>query len=209
MFASPKNSPKREFFVILDTSKLNNVKKLFTTFAILALLSAGCNQITEINRDTQNQSTELQTYTNQKYKYQFDYPEGAIVKETPAEFFSSSAGDTPDATYKRLGGEVCITVEYKNAGIAFSAPQNQDLNAACLRSGVGTEAEFSNEKLTIFNEEVTGDRIFEGTSESIRFNLKDGTKIEISGGGETEQAYREYLKVKPEILNIIQSYRKL
>lgn len=188
------------------------MKKLLLPLLLITLIAAGCNtnnaKQTEEPNTTQN--TELKTYINNRYHYQFEYPTTASVSEFPKESFSSKVGDTPEAAYQRLGSEVCITLKYENGYIAISAPENNtDPNAVCLRSGVGVGAEFLTEKLTIQGKEITGDKIFETYSESTRYILDDNTQIEIGGGGKNQEDYQAYLKIKPELLRVIQSYKTI
>lgn len=183
--------------------------KLAILIPAMFLSAVGCNNENLATQTDIYNETSYKTFNNSKYRYQFQYPSNASVRETRLEEFSSLVNDTPEAAYNRLGGEVCIIVQYGKGQVVFSAPANEGLNATCLRTGVGADAKFSTEQARIQGVVVSGDKIIEDFSESIRFTLSDNTNIELSGGGLDQESYQQYLDIKPELIKIIESYQKI
>ncbi len=153
---------------------------------------------------------DLKTYKNEKYGYSFQYPKNAKI---------SQPNGIEDGS--------CVYVEYKS-GTAVFAPNPE---FGCFRTGVGAYTQQSETNLTLTingkkynvtmqeffmpaeDEQIVNDVVpiiddFLILSELIK--LDDGTKITFESSGEEENLNKEkYLKIRDEMIKIVETYKSL
>lgn len=167
-------------------------------------------------------------YDNDRYNYVVDIPEGAIVEEVPMSAFSLSmedrdAGVTFEEIYRRYGGQICISIRYGVGVINISAPENLNYrHVICGRSGVGGSPEMEirekTENLTIDGRayiaegsefvDTCGDTL-DCHNETMTVRLEDNTQIQygVSGGAAEGSTWADYLRIRDDIIQIVESYR--
>ena len=175
-------------------------------------MAAGCGQVAVRQPAVveQNNPVAAHVYTNDIYKYSFNYPDGAVIKEAGKDLFSMSpeeykSGVTFDDIYNKYTGKVCLDVQYNGGHVYISAPANKDSRyvLCSARTGIGSEATMTSAKedFTIDGKVYTAeaqDIAENGTHNYIvRINLPDATRITIS-------AYSP--ENKNELKKIVESY---
>ncbi|MCL5256632.1 MAG: hypothetical protein M1319_02415 [Chloroflexi bacterium] len=160
------------------------------------------------------------TYVNDVYGYEFRYPEGAMITEAPKDAFTVPAeeadeGVTIDEAYAKWTGKICVKLEYEFVYIIISAPANEGFGyVTCGRTGMAYEGPDREDSLVIdgkpliakgFEEQGPGDTL-NFHDETLVVVLDDGTRIEYGSTPSVTATYDDYLKLKPELLTIVQSY---
>jgi len=139
------------------------------------------------------------TYTNDTYRYEFRYPQGATVSQSDA-------------------GNICVGVKYELGYVYISAPANAGFSQTqCGRTGMGYEGVEKEEALVIDGKSYTAKGFEEkGPGETLNFHdetlvvtLDDGTRIEYGARPDEAATFADYLEFKPQLLKIVQSYRSL
>lgn len=182
---------------------------------------------TQIPTPTPDVTANWKTYTNNKYGYSFEYPPEATISEANKDYFSLSPeevkqGITFDDVFQKYTGQICVRIEYKYGHILISAPENKDYgHVICGITGVGVfdKDEPKKDSLTIMGKayQVMGTEFYNVGKNALfdhweyfRFDLDDGTQIEYgSNSGDKNITFQDYLKIKPELLGIVESYQKL
>jgi len=163
------------------------------------------------------------TYTNEKYKYQFNYPDGATITEATEKDISLSpeevaAGKTFAGVFAELTGKVCISLSYLNGYITITPKENAAFeHVLCGRTGRAYDGPDKSESLTIMDKVYTAKGFEEqGPGETLNFHnetlvvkLDDGTRIEYGAGQSETATWSDYLLQKPDLLKIVQSYKSL
>lgn len=164
---------------------------------------------------------EWETYINDVYGYEFNYPSEAEIIEADISSFGLSPeevaqGLTFEDIYNEYTGKICVTIDYKLGYINISVPENKYV--LCGRSGVGAyEVEEIEEEIIIEGQAYTAKGIeVKGPGETLAYHneflriaLEDGTKIEYGSRYDEEALYDDYLKIKDELIKIVESYRKI
>jgi len=163
------------------------------------------------------------TYTNDVYGYEFRYPSGAEVAETPIGGFrlpaeEYEAGVTFEDAYDLHTGKVCVTVSYEFGYINISAPPNEGFRyVICGRTGRAYEGPDREDSLLIdgttytaggFEEQGPGETL-NYHNETLILTLDDGTRIEYGAGPSETATFEDYLLIRDDLLRIVQSYHKL
>lgn len=160
------------------------------------------------------------TYVNDKYGYEFKYPKEAVVKEADISVFSLSPeekdqGLTIDSIYNTYTGKICVNLEYKYGYVTISAPENAGFkHVICGRTGFAYELTKKTDALTIDSKAYTAEGSEEkGPANTLNYHnetlvvtLDDGTRIEYGAKPDATATYDDYLKMKEEILAIVESY---
>lgn len=148
------------------------------------------------------------TYTNDVYGYEFRYPPEATVSEAQEDEFNRT----------------CFDVQYELGSVVITLPPNEDLPYVlpCGRTGRAYEGPDREENLVIDGKTYTAQGFEErGPGETLNYHnetlvvfLDDGTRIEYGVGPADEvtletATFEDYLRIRDQLLNIVQSYRKL
>jgi hypothetical protein len=163
------------------------------------------------------------TYINEKYKYQFNYPDEAKIEEAEKVSFSLSpeevaAGETFDSVYAKYTGKICITVSYKWGYINITPKENSSFeHVICGRTSRAYEGENKTEKIVIEGVEYTAEGYEEkGPGETLTYHnetfvvkLDNGMRIEYGAAPSASAKYGDYLAMKADLIKIIQSLKKL
>lgn len=163
------------------------------------------------------------TYKNSVYGYEIKLPPEATITEAKKEDFSLSPeevadGLTFDDVYEKYTGKVCVSIDYKLGYIQISAPPNNEFqHVICGRTGAAYETEEKTENVTIegevyvasgFEEKGPGETLMYH-NETLRVLLDDNTKIEYGAKPDESETFDEYLGIKPTLLKIVKSFKKL
>ena len=163
------------------------------------------------------------TYANDVYNYQFKYPSGATIEETTQDAFSLSpdevsAGVTFEEKYDKYTGKICITLHHQLGYVQISAALNSNFaHVICGRTGRAYEGPDGSETLTIDGKTYTATGFEEkGPGETLNFHnetlvatLEDGTRIEYGSRPDESATYADYLKMRNEIIKIVESFKKI
>jgi len=163
------------------------------------------------------------TYKNDKYQYEFRYPDGATVSQAGVEAFGLSEeewkeGVTPEEKFEKYTGDICVGITYELGYAYISAPVNAGFaHAQCGRTGMGYEGVEKEEALVIDGKSYTAKGFEEkGPGETLNFHnetlvvtLDDGTRIEYGARPDEAATFADYLEFRLELLKIVQSYRPL
>lgn len=173
-----------------------------------------------------------QTYVNERYGYQIQFPPEAQLEEMGIHGYLSDEngnplGDIPadlesDEIFEYLretyGDNLCVQITYALGYITISVPENEGFRyATCGRTGVGVgELIPKEEPVQIDGTEImaegfefrSGGDLLQEHSETYHLRLPDGTRIEYSSRASAEATYQDYLmKTKPVLLEILSTYR--
>lgn len=162
-----------------------------------------------------------QTYNNDKYGYQISYPIGTLVKEAPKDSFSLSPqevsnGVTTYEYHKKYSGKLCVSLTYKLGYIMITAPFNKSFDyVMCGRTGVAYDIKYYNEPMVINGKTYTVKVMVEkGPGETLQYHnetavvvLDGGTRVEYGSHIDENATYADYLKFKPELIKIIESFK--
>jgi len=162
-------------------------------------------------------------YRNDVYKYEISYPEGAAVSEAKEDVFFLSEenrekGVTSESLFEQYTGKICVSLFFKRGYIYISAPANLGFTLAqCGRTSAAYEQERKTEKLTIDGKEYLVSGFEEkGPGETLNFHnetmvviLDDGTRLEYGSYPSEKYTFADYLAMRNEILQIIQSFQKI
>lgn len=163
------------------------------------------------------------TYTNDVYGYEFRYPAAATVTEASETAFHLSAEEAQEGVtfrdvYERHTGKICIHVDYEFGYVAISAPVNRGFRyVICGRTGRAYEGPGREETLLIdgrtytaqgFEEQGPGETL-PYHNEMLRVDLDYGRTIEYGPKPVETATFEDYLEIRDQLLEIVQSYRKL
>lgn len=163
------------------------------------------------------------TYKNSVYGYEIKLPLEATITEARKEDFSLSPeevaeGLTFDDVYNKYTGKVCVSIDYKLGYIQISAPPNNEFqHVICGRTGAAYETQKKTENVTIegavyvasgFEEKGPGETLMYH-NETLRVLLDDNTKIEYGAKPDEAKTYADYLEIKPDLLKIVESFKKI
>ena len=175
-------------------------------------------------------TSNTKVYTNDIYKYQITLPLIAQVEEAPKNAFGLSPEETEqgltfDAVYKKYTGKICLNINLQYGYVTISAPENKNFShVMCGRTGVGIydqnikkeeEIEVMGKKYTAKgNEFVTGKGLTtEEHNETFVLELQDGTRLEfgtsLPDNLDEKVPYDNYLKIRKDLIDIIESYKNL
>ena len=167
------------------------------------------------------------TYTNDVYDYEFKYPKDAVISEAKMSDFSLSGEDvkkgvTFQEVYDKYTGKICLFLTYQTGYINISAPVNEGFKyVLCGRTGVGAcDTKEKSEELVIDGEKYTAEGFEEicqtsdsaplaSHNETMVVTLDDKTRIEYGSSSDPTKTFADYLKIRDEILKIVQSYKTL
>jgi len=167
------------------------------------------------------------TYTNDVYNYEFKYPKDAVISEAKISDFSLSGEDvkqgiTFQEVYDKYTGKICLFLTYQTGYINISAPVNEGFKyVLCGRTGVGAcDTKEKSEELVIDGEKYTAEGFEEicqtsnsaplsSHNETMAVTLDDKTRIEYGSSSDPTKTFADYLKIRDEILKIVQSYKTL
>lgn len=162
-------------------------------------------------------------YKNEIYGYEFRYPKGAHVREAKKEEFrlspeEANAGITIEDVYNKYTGKICISIIYDLGYIYISAPSNKgNKYVLCGRTGRAYEGPSKTEEITIegrkwiakgFEEQGPGETL-NYHNETLAITLNDGTRIEYGSRPVKTATFADYLKMKGEIIKIIESFKRI
>ena len=168
--------------------------KIWIIVILVALIGGGIlvwnysgiqNNDNEINEEVSEDETMNQrTYTNEEYGYSFKYPSEATINEAPLGDFI--AVENYKKIYEKYTGKICININYNQANLYISAPDNKDDKYVfCPYKGLGIGEEFSgkpiSELVTIAGKTYTAEGskiIFEKTGfrdEILDLTIDNGT----------------------------------
>jgi hypothetical protein len=148
------------------------------------------------------------TYTNDGYAYEFRYPPEATVSEAEEDEFN----------------RICFDVQYELGSVVITLPPNEDSPyiLPCGRTSRAYEGPDREETLVIdgrmytaqgFEERGPGETLIYHNETLVVF-LNDGTRIEYGVGPADEATletatFEDYLRIRDQLLKIVQSYRRL
>jgi hypothetical protein len=168
----------------------------------------------------------MNLYVNDRYNYQFRYPDAAtVIEDGPVGFPSDelpqgmSADDYLAQLEKQYGKELCVRVEYALGYLYISAPPNQGARyVPCGRTGVGVgemvekvdSVDLGGEIVQAKGFEITGTSdMLDQHNETLYIQLPGGIVIEY-GARPADATYEDYLvKGKPMLLQILASFKTL
>jgi hypothetical protein len=166
-----------------------------------------------------------QVFINERYNYEFRYPEQAVISLSGPQSFASDElpeGMTPDQYIDQLTksytDKLCVMIEVPLGFIAISAPPNHGYKyTICGRSGAGA-GEMTNkiESMEINGqtypsqgfELMAGGETLDLHNETLSVELPDGTVIQYGARPDASATYADYLMKTKEVLKqILASYR--
>lgn len=128
-----------------------------------------------------------------------------------------------ETIFAKYTGKVCIKIEYKLGYVFISAKDNnQNKIVTCSEFGLRKNLKINQESVTVGSKTLTasgvliddarGNNIYY-QKEFFHIELDDGNGIEygtLSGRDKnTQYTFEDYLKIKKELLQIVQSYKKI
>ena len=178
---------------------------------------------------TQSETIEVpedwQIFINERYNYEFRYPEQAVISLTGPQHFSS--GDVPegmtpeqymDQLMKTYTDKLCVMVELPLGYITISAPPNYGFKyTTCGRSGTGAGEMINKIESIEINgqtypakgfELLGGGETLDLHNETFIVELPDGTMIQYGARPYANATYEDYqMKTKEVLKQILASYR--
>ncbi|MBN1668830.1 MAG: hypothetical protein JW862_17190 [Anaerolineales bacterium] len=170
-------------------------------------------------------TADWQTYLNNRYGYQFKYPEGAEIEEIGPQSFPTDEipqGMSVDVYAEQLlkvyTDQLCIGIQYSLGYIYISAPPNAGARySPCGRTGVGQAEIVPKEEEVLIDGRLylaqgseiigAGETLAEH-NETLYILLEDGTRIEYGALPSTEATYADYLtKTREILLRILSTYQ--
>ncbi|MBN2502513.1 MAG: hypothetical protein JXB38_17155 [Anaerolineales bacterium] len=166
------------------------------------------------------------TYTNERYGYQFKYPETATISEQgPLGFPTDDLPDGMDteqymiALQEQYGNTLCVSIKYSLGFIGISAPPNSGYKyAPCGPTGLGAGEVMSRAETILFLGQpiavngfefnaAGGGNTLDAQTEIFNFILEDGTQFTYGALPRTDATYEDYLtKTKDTLLEILETY---
>lgn len=173
-----------------------------------------------------------ETYVNERYGYEIQFPPQATLEEMgihgfPSDENGNPVGDFPEGLgpgevieYLRqtYGENLCVQISYALGYITISVPENTQFRyATCGRTGVGAgELIQKEETIQLDGSEYaaegfefrSGGDILPEHNETFHLTLPDGTRVEYGSRPSENATYQDYLmKTKPILLEILSTYR--
>lgn len=166
-----------------------------------------------------------QVFINERYDYEFRYPEQAVISLTGPQSFSS--GDVPesmtpeqymDQLMKTYTDKLCVMVEVPLGYITISAPPNYGFKyTICGRSGTGAGEMINKIESIEINgqtypaqgfELLGGGETLDLHNETFSVELPDGTVIQYGARPYASATYEDYqMKTKNVLKQILASYK--
>lgn len=178
----------------------------------------------KVQEDIQPNLNEWEKYENKKYGYTIKYPKEAEIHLAQSNDFSYESdenGNPKDPELEKIGqdkrfeylhdkygGELCVTLDYKEAYIQISASENENnRHTICSPTGVGTDDIAISEQVTINGKEylASGFRNNTSNNEWLVVDLDHGTRITY-GNSINNESYVDYEKIKPEVKKIVSTF---
>jgi hypothetical protein len=178
---------------------------------------------------TQSETVDVpegwQVFINERYNYEFRYPEEAVISLTGPKTFSS--GDVPegmtpeqymDQLMKAYTDKLCVMVEVPLGYITISAPPNYGFKyTTCGRSGTGAGEMINKIESIEINgqtypakgfELLGGGETLDLHNETFIVELPDGTVIQYGARPYAKATYEDYqMKTKEVLKQILASYQ--
>jgi len=200
----------------------------------LLVIEAGTEEQPELE-GTLDPTAGWPVFVNDRYGYQFSYPQQARLSFYGPEGFSGddlpegmTADQYMDQLMKTFTDRLCVQIEYSLGWIYIAAPPNREkLYTACGPTGFG-----AGEAIPLIENIFIGDQLYEATgheilgkwdgntyvygealdshSEAFKVELDDGTIISFGATPRSDATYEDYLvKTKNMLLQILATYEAM
>jgi hypothetical protein len=171
-------------------------------------------------------TTGWQVFINDRYGYEFHYPQEATISLTGPQSFAMEElpeGLSPDQYIDQLTktytDKLCVMIEYSLGVITISAPPNYGYKyTICGRSGAGAGEMINKIENVEINGQVytaQGFKLLAGSetldlhNETFSVELPDGTLIQYGARPDASATYEDYqMKTKGVLKQILASYKE-